>query len=134
MAAPTGRPVPSDPLGILLISGSHERAHYAFVLATGAAAVGRDVTLFATNQGCRALLADWSSLEEAGRDAVIRTQGVAGLEELRAAAGELGVRLIACDAGLRMAGLDPAYLAPGVEIAGVVTFLAAAAGGQLLSL
>ncbi len=134
MAPPTGRPVPSDPLGILLISGSHERAHYAFVLATGAAAVGRDVTLFATNQGCRALLADWSSLEEAGRDAVIRTQGVAGLEELRAAAGELGVRLIACDAGLRMAGLDPANLAPGVEIAGVVTFLGAAAGGQLLSL
>ena len=132
--------VPSETtLGILLISGSHERAHYAFVLATGAAAVGREVTLFATNHGCRALLADWSSLEDAGRDAIIRAQGVAGLEELRAAATDLGVRLIACDAGLRMAGLqmaglDPADLAPGVEIAGVVTFLAAATGGQLLSL
>ncbi len=134
MAPPTGRPVPSEPLGILLISGSHERAHYAFVLATGAAAVGREVTLFATNQGCRALLADWSSLEDAGRDAVIRARGVAGLEELRAAAAELGVRLIACDAGLRMAGLDDGNLAPGVDVAGVVTFLAAAAGGQLVSL
>jgi len=44
--------VPSDPppgtLGILLLSGGHERAHYAFVLATGAAAVGRAVVLFAT--------------------------------------------------------------------------------------
>lgn len=134
MARPTDRPVPSEPLGILLISGNHERAHYAFVLATGAAAVGRDVTLFATNHGCRALLADWSSLEDAGRDAIIRARGVAGLEELRAAASDLGVRLIACDAGLRMAGLDPANLAPDVELAGVVTFLAASSGGQLLSL
>lgn len=134
MAPPMGRPVLSEPLGILLISGSHERAHYAFVLATGAAAVGREVTLFATNDGCRALLADWSSLEGAGRDAVVRARGVAGLEELREAAAELGVRLIACDAGLRMAGLDPANLVPAAEIAGVVTFLAASAGGQVLSL
>ena len=29
------------PLGVLLISGGHDRAHYAFVLATGAAALGR---------------------------------------------------------------------------------------------
>jgi peroxiredoxin family protein len=55
--------VPSDRrLGILLLSGSHERAHYAFVLASGAAALGRDVVLFATNHGCHALLADWSGL------------------------------------------------------------------------
>ena len=29
----------AKPLGILLISGGHERAHYALVLATGAAAL-----------------------------------------------------------------------------------------------
>src|SRR5271168_1029784 len=95
-------PVSSDKLGILLLSGGHERAHYAFVLAAGAAAVGRSVMLFATNEGCRALLADWSTLADAGRDAAVRARGVAGLGELREAAIELGVRLAVCDAGLRM--------------------------------
>ena len=67
-------------------------------------------------------------------DAQPRIVGVAGLLELRDAAIELGVRLIACEAGLRLAGLVDAPLADGVEIAGVVTFLEAAKDGQLLSL
>ena len=124
----------SEPLGILLISGEHERAHYAFVLAAGAAAVGRTVILFATNEGTRALLEDWSTLEGAGRDAGVRARGVAGLGELREAALELGARLIVCDAGLRMAGLTEATLLPRVEVAGVATFLEATRGGQLLTL
>jgi uncharacterized protein len=126
--------VPSEPLGILLISGTHERAHYAFVLATGAAAIGRPVTLFATNAGCHALATDWSRLAAAGQDATVRARGVAGLAELRAAAAELGVRLIACESGLRMIGLDAAALLPGVEVAGVVSFLSATSGGQMISL
>ena len=53
--------MPSDQaLGVLLISGSHDRAHYAFVVASGAAALGREVIVFATNQGCQALCQDWS--------------------------------------------------------------------------
>ncbi len=118
---------------MLLLSGAHDRAHYAFVLATGAAALGRDVTLFATNAGCRALLADWRSLEDAGRDAVIAGRGVAGLDVLRDAAAELGVRLIACEAGLRAEAIDPAALLPGVEVAGVATFLEAVRGGQIVT-
>ena len=110
----------ADTLGILLISGGHERAHYAFVLACGAAAMGRPVVLFATNEGCRALLA---MLDDDPRDAAVRAAGVAGLAELRDAAIELGVRLLACDAGLRMAGIPAAALLPTVEIAGVPTFL-----------
>jgi uncharacterized protein len=126
--------VPSEPLGILLISGDHERAHYAFVAAAAAAAVGRPVVLFATNDGCRALLADWSQLQGSGRDAAVRVRGVAGLGELREAAVQLGVRMIACEAGLRMAGLDGATLVAGAEVAGVTTFLEAAKGGQIISL
>ena len=125
---------PQGPLGILLASGAHDRAHFAFVTATAAAAMGRSVTLFATNAGCRALLADPSGLEGAGRDAVVRARGVAGLEELRAAAGELGVRLLACDAGLRAEAIDPGGLLGGVEVAGVPTFLDAVRGGQIVSL
>jgi uncharacterized protein len=126
--------VPSDRLGILLLSGTHDRAHYAFVIATGAASLDRAVTIFATNAGCHALLADWSGLTNAARDETLRTRGVAGLNMLREAATELGIRLIVCEAGLRAEALEQAPLYNGVEIAGVATFLAATKGGQLLSL
>ena len=121
-------------LGILLIAGTHERAQYAFLLAAAAASLGRSVTLFATNHGCRALREDWSELDDVGRDAVVRRRGVAGLGELRDAARELGVRLIACEAGLTAEGIDPASLQQGVEVAGVASFLQAVGGGQMISL
>jgi uncharacterized protein len=120
-------------LGVLLLSGSHDRAHYAFVLATGAAALGRTVTLFATNAGCHALMADWHGLDEFGRDATIQARGVAGLDVLREAALDLSVRLIACEAGLRAEALDPASLLPSVEVAGVATFLEAVGQGQIIT-
>jgi peroxiredoxin family protein len=126
--------VPSEPLGILLISAAHERAHYAFVMASAAAAIGRPVVVFATNAGCHALCADWSGLAEAGRDAAIRAAGVAGFAELRDAARELGVRMIACEAGLRMAGIGAEALAEGVAVAGVVSFLEAVGAGQIVTL
>jgi len=129
-----GRPVPFEPLGILLLSGAHDRAHYAFVLASGAAAVGRGVVLFATNAGCHALFADWSGLTDAARDDRVRAAGVAGLTELRDASRELGVRLIACEAGLRAEGLDAARLMPDVQVAGVATFLEAVGGGQIVAI
>jgi peroxiredoxin family protein len=126
--------VPSEPLGLLLLSGSHDRAHYAFVLASGAAALGRSVVLFASNRGCLGLARDWSGLDQSNRDARVQVAGVAGLDELREASIELGVRLIACEAGLRAEEIDPSSLLPQVEIAGVATFLSAVGSGQIISL
>lgn len=125
--------MPAEPLGILLLSGTHDRAHYAFVLASGAAALGRQVVLFATNAGCHALLTDWSDLADTDRDARVRAAGVAGLDELREASRELGVRMIACEAGLRVEGLDATALLSGVEVAGVATFLGAVGAGQIIA-
>lgn len=126
--------MPAEPLGILLLSGAHDRAHYAFVLAAGAAAVGRQVVLFATNAGSHALLADWSGLSDAARDERVRAAGVASFEELRDASRELGVRMIACEAGLRVEGITPTRLMPGVEVAGVATFLSAVGKGQIATI
>ncbi len=132
--------MPSDPtmpaarLGILLISGTHERAHYAFVIAAAAAAAGRQVVLFATNDGCHALTEDWSALTGSGRDAAVRALGVAGLGELREAATMLGVRCLACEAGLRLAAVPSRALRPHVEVTGVLTFLDAVRDGQVMTL
>ena len=121
-------------LGVLLLSGAHDRAHYAFVVASGAAALGRAVTLFVTNAGCHALFQDWSGLAAPDRDARVMASGVAGLADLREACVELGVRLIACEAGLRAEGLDAARLLPQVEVAGIATFLSAVGDGQIVTI
>jgi peroxiredoxin family protein len=121
-------------LGVLLLSGAHDRAHYAFVVASGAAALGRTVTLFVTNTGCHALFQDWSGLDNADRDRRVTESGVAGLADLREACIELGVRLIACEAGLRAEGLDAVRLLPQVEVAGIATFLSAVGDGQIVTI
>lgn len=126
-------PAEAPALGILLISGGHERAHYALVLATAAAAVGRGVVLFATNQGVHLFHRDAKLLADANERA-LRDAGVATLATLLEAAAELPVRRIACEAGLRSAGVAAAELAPGTEVAGVVTFLQAVGGGQIMTL
>jgi peroxiredoxin family protein len=120
-------------LGILLESGTHARAHYALVVAAGAAALGRDVVVFATNQGCL-LLADPCPLLDDPREAAVTARGVAGIAALRDACAEMGVRLIACEAGLRAEGLTHRPLAAGVEVAGIVTFLDAVGAGQMVTL
>jgi peroxiredoxin family protein len=123
----------SQPLGILLRSGGHEAAHYALVLATGAAAIGRPAVIFATNAGLGLLQRDSPLLADA-REALVEARGVAGIATLLGAARALGVRLIACDAGLRAEGLALEALAEGVEVAGVVTFLSAVGAGQIVAL
>ncbi|HBK05432.1 MAG TPA: hypothetical protein DDZ81_06150 [Acetobacteraceae bacterium] len=126
--------MPSESLGILLLSGAHDRAHYAFVVASGAAALGRRVVVFATNLGCHALCRDWSGLTDAERDARIQARGVAGLDTLRDACIEMEVHLIACEAGLRAEAIDSSLLLPQVEVAGIASFLAAVGGGQVVTI
>jgi peroxiredoxin family protein len=121
------------PLGLLLISGGHERAHYALMLATAAASLGRPVTLFATNAGCRLLL-DAAPLERDSREAELARAGVATIATLMEAARGLEIRRMACEAGLRAEGLEGEALAPGTERAGIVTFLGAVGSGQVISL
>ena len=124
----------AEGLGIVLVAGDYARAHAAFLLAAGAAALGRAVVVFATGDGVFALCEDWSGLEGAERDAVLVGRGVAGLGELREACRDLGVRMIACDAGLRGAAVDRAALMTGVACEGMASFLEATRQAQLISL
>ncbi len=103
------------------------------MVAAGAAALGREVTLFATNAGCRLLL-EPSPLLADPREARVVARGVAGIATLLPACAELGVRRIVCEAGMKAEGLDGAALAPGVEVAGIASFLAAVGDGQVVTL
>ncbi len=122
-----------EPFGVLLLSGAHDRALTAFSLAAGAAALGRSVVLFASNQGCRALIEDWSGLEDVGRDAVIRGRGVTGFGDMREAAREIGVRMLVCETSLHAEALEGVPLVAGVDVVGIATFLEAVGGGQIVS-
>lgn len=117
---------PAEPLGILLLSGASSRIHAALMLATTAAAFGRAVLVFATDAGVPALLAQGAAGQEQAEETRRRSLGVATCAELRAAAAELGVRLVACETAMRLGGVAAAKLAPGVEVAGMATLLAAA--------
>jgi peroxiredoxin family protein len=120
-------------LGILLESGGHARGHYALVVAAGAAALGRTVTIFATNQGSLLLAAPSPLLADPREDVIVR-RGVAGIGTLLEACAEMGVRRIVCEAGLKAEGLAGLVLAPGVEVAGIATFLEAVGDGQVVTL
>ena len=46
----------------------------------------------------------------------------------------MGVRLIACEAGMRAEVLDPSMLLANVEVAGIATFLSAVGTGQIITI
>lgn len=128
-----------DKLSIIIYDGHYDKIHYALVMASAAAAVGRPVTLFFTMTACHALVrADhsrtpaWAGLalsDEAGngseRDAFYARTGIATFEELIEASVVFGVRFLVCEMGLRAKGLDKADLRSdlSIEHSGVVTFL-----------
>ncbi len=120
-------------LGILLFQGGYESAHAAFLLAVGAAALGRTVTLFATGAGVLALARDWSCLADADRDAPRRLRGAPGLDELREAAVALGIPLSACPSGLLATALTEPDLMTGAEEGSLPSFLEATRSAQLIS-
>lgn len=134
-------------LSLIVLSGDYERVHYALSMAAAGLAIDRPVILFFTNQALFALAKDdaagpgWHRLrpDAGGRTAAQqdddrRLRGVAGFAELFDACIELGAGVIACEMGLRVAGLTAADLRPEAkaEIAGLVTLYAATPSGAQL--
>ena len=124
------------PLGLILLDGRYERVHYGLAMAASALAIGRSCVIFFTNHALHALLpvgpdsAGWGALagdaqghDAATQDKARQAAGVAGIEELLAACAALGARFIACEMGLRVAGLAAADLRNdiAIEVAGLVT-------------
>ena len=146
--------LPEDKASIIVFSGDLDKTLAAFIIATGAATMGLEVSMFFTFWGLAAikqqrltdgkrlpermmaLMTPASSLEMTpskmaffGAGSVMLRQmmkdkDVASLEELIALARELGVKMVACEMSMDVMGIKAAELMPDVQLGGVATFLA----------
>lgn len=145
--------VPEDRVSIVVFSGDLDRVLAAFVIATGAAALGQNVSMFFTFWGLNALrrkkvvsgkkfgeklMALMSPDSSSGLPlsrmnffgigakmmrSMMQEKKVSSLEDLMQMASDLGVRIVACEMSRDVMGIADEELREGVEFGGVATFM-----------
>jgi len=153
--------LPENRVSIIVFSGDLDKVLPAFIIATGAAAMGMQVSLFFTFWGLNALkkrrdLSGKGFLEKlfalmtpVGTEGLgvskmnffgigakllrtlMKRKQVASLEELAQMAREMGVRIIACQMSMDVLGITKDELWDGIEVGGVATFLADATKSKI---
>lgn len=153
--------LPEDKASIVVFSGDLDKTLAAFIIATGAATMGLEVSMFFTFWGLSAvkrqrltggkslpermmaLMTPANSLEMApskmaffGAGSVMLRQmmkdkEVASLEEMIELARELGVKIVACEMSMDVMGVQQDEMMPEVQLGGVATFLADAAKSRV---
>jgi peroxiredoxin family protein len=144
---------PDDKVAIIVFSGELDKVIAAFIIATGAAALGQEVSMFFTFWGLSVLkkrnrLADKNIFEKMmavmspgnseelpvsqmnyfGVGAkmlrkMMKDKNVSSLEEMMAMAKELDVKLLACEMSRDLMAVSDEELMDGLEPAGVASFL-----------
>lgn len=147
-------------LSIVVFSGDMDKALAAFVIATGAAASGTEVTMFFTFWGLKLIqtgdlvgsspfgwalgLMNRGGIQRVGPSRfnflglgrwmfkrMMKSHNVASLPEMRQTATDLGVKLIACQMSMDVMEVPRADLIPEVtEVVGVATFIEQAQKSQ----
>jgi peroxiredoxin family protein len=150
-----------DRLAMVVFSGDLDKAIAAFIIATGAASMGLEVSMFFTFWGISAVkkqkVFSGKNLLEQGFTAMLpgklgelglsqmnffgagaqiirnlmKKHDVASPEELFAMARELGVRMVVCDMSRELLGIKDEELVEGLETGGVATFLGDAARSKV---
>jgi peroxiredoxin family protein len=145
---------PEDRVAIVVFSGDLDRVLAAFVIATGAAAMGQQVTMFFTFWGLsvlkknkqfsgKTLFQQMMALMSPGSSknlpvskmnyfgvgakmlrSMMKEKNVNSLEEMISLASELGVRMTACEMSRDVMGIKESELVDGLESGGVGAFLA----------
>ncbi|MBX3390386.1 MAG: DsrE/DsrF/DrsH-like family protein [Phycisphaeraceae bacterium] len=146
--------VAEDRVSIVVFSGDLDRVMASFVIATGAAAMGQQVSMFFTFWGLSVMKKDrqlagkslhqkMMTLMSPGSSrslpvskmnyfgvgakmlrSMMKAKNVNSLEEMIALARELNVRMIACEMSRDVMGIRQTELLDGLECGGVATFLA----------
>lgn len=144
---------PDDKVAIIVFSGDLDKVIAAFIIATGAAALGQEVSMFFTFWGLSVLkkrnsLADKNIFEKMmavmspgnseelpmsqmnyfGVGAkmlrkMMKDKNVSSLEEMMELAREMDVKLLACEMSRDLMGVSDEELMDGLEPAGVASFL-----------
>ena len=125
MAAP-------DKLSLIVQSGDFDRVHYALVMASAALATGKEVTLFFTMEGTRAIVPGFADVPQ---ETMLAQKNLATFEELIAACAEMGATFMVCEMGLRATAINRPQLRPDITITegSAVSFLAdATSDGAIL--
>lgn len=136
------------PFSVVLHSGDFDRIHYGLVMATTAAALGKQVTVFVTMRACRAFTCDegWRQLSlSSGVGGIevttpeqledyLGAHNMATFHELLEAAKELSIRFVVCEMGLRaerlvFEALDASF---GFVVGGMAGFLQQATAGAIV--
>jgi len=144
---------PDDMVALIVFSGDLDRVLAAFVIATGAAALGQEVSMFFTFWGLGVLKKE-SSLAGKGLfekmmsvmspsnstqlpvskmnyfgvgakmlRQMMKDNNVSSLEEMIDMAREMGVKMLACEMSKDVMGIQDEELMDGLEPAGVAAFL-----------
>ncbi len=150
----------NNKLSMVVFSGEMDRLMAAFIIATGAAASGMEVTMFFTFWGLQAIkkaahtgksamgrmlgmfLHDVNGVGPskmnfggAGRwmfKQMMKSKNVTSVPELRDLARELGVKMLACNMSMDVMEIGRENLISEVEdVVGVATFLEEAAGSKI---
>ena len=146
--------VAEDRVALVVFSGDLDRVLAAFIIATGAAAMGQQVSMFFTFWGLSVLKKDsqlsgktlfqkMMALMSPGSSkslpvsqmnyfgvgakmlrSMMKEKNVSSLEEMISLARELGVRMIACEMSRDVMGIKESELVAGLESGGVASFLA----------
>src|SRR5574341_117605 len=145
---------PEDRVALIVFSGDLDRVLAAFIIATGAAAMGQQVSMFFTFWGLsvvrkstelsgKTLFQKMMAVMSPGSSrglpvsqmnyfgvgakmlrSMMKEKNVSALEDMISLARELGVRMIACEMSRDMMGIKESELVGGLECGGVATFLA----------
>ncbi len=157
----SGTPYGGSGATFIVFSNDFDRALASFVLANGAAATGKDVTMFFTFWGLSVLRKkargvkkdllgkmfgimlpksmgklSLSSMNFGGMGPAMmkyrmKRKNVEQLESMFAEAKRSGVRMIACQMSMDIMGIAKEELLDGVEIGGVATYMEAASRGNV---
>jgi len=156
-----GGNVPEDRATLVVFSGEMDTLFAACTIASGAAAMGMEVSMFFTFWGLNALRVKktfagktvgakmvaamlpsgpasvpTSRMNMAGIGPIffkhlMQQRNVQSLPEMVKLVQELGVRLVACEMSLGVMGITRDELLPGIDYGGVATYLADAAKSKI---
>jgi len=120
-------------LSMIVFSGDLDKVLAAFVIATGAVAMGMEVVMFFTFWGTPVLRdkkknvggKDMGGMGTAMMKSLMKKKNVASLEEMLALAEELGVRIYVCEMSMDLMGFKREEIIEYEHLgfAGVATFL-----------